>query len=82
MLAIRGDTRTDPEAHLLVREQLRRVLRALPSLSMSERAGLAIALNGESYVRLAPTLPGILHAAKHAAHRARRKLATALAQAA
>jgi RNA polymerase sigma factor (sigma-70 family) len=77
-LAARRDTRTDPEARLLVLEQLTSVLRALPALTDSERAGLAMALNGESYKRLASTLPGT----PQAAYRARRKLAAALAQAA
>jgi RNA polymerase sigma factor (sigma-70 family) len=81
-LAARRDTRTDPEARLLVQEQIASVLRALPSLTDSERAGLAMALNGHSPTRLAPTLAGSPHAASQAAHRARRKLAAAVAQAA
>ena len=55
-LAARRDTRTDPEESLLVHEQLTSVLRALQTLTESERAGLAMALNGQSYKRLAPTL--------------------------
>jgi DNA-directed RNA polymerase specialized sigma24 family protein len=81
-LAARRDGRTDPELRLLVREQLTSVLRALPALTESERAGLAMALNGDSPTRLASTLPGSPHAASQAAHRARRKLAAALAHAA
>ena len=81
-LAARRDTRTDPELRLLVHEQLTSVLRALPELTESERAGLAMALNGESPTQLASTLPGSPHAASQAAHRARRKLAAALAHAA
>ena len=81
-LAARRDARTDPELRLLVHEQLMSVLRALPALTDSERAGLAMALNGQSPVRLAATLPGSPHAASQAAHRARRKLAAAVAQAA
>jgi RNA polymerase sporulation-specific sigma factor len=76
------DSRGDPEARLLVREQLTTVLHALPTLTPSERAGLAMALNGESYKRLAPTLLGTPKAASQAAYRARRKLAAALTQAA
>jgi DNA-directed RNA polymerase specialized sigma24 family protein len=76
------DPRGDPEARLLVCEQLRTMLDALPTLTSSERAGLAMALNGQSPTRLASTLPGSPHAASQAAHRARRKLAAALAQAA
>ena len=63
-------------------EQLTSVLRALPALTASERAGLAMALNGQSYKRLAPTFPGSPKAASQAAYRARRKLAAALARAA
>ncbi len=81
-LAAPRDPRADPEARLLQREQLTRVLRALPTLTDSERAGLAMALNGESYKRLAPTLIGTPKAASQAAYRARRKLAAAAAQAA
>jgi RNA polymerase sigma factor (sigma-70 family) len=81
-LAARRDTRTDPVARLLVHEQLTDVLRALPSLTESERAGLAMVLNGHSPTRMASTLPGSPHAASQAAHRARRKLAAAVAQAA
>lgn len=81
-LAAPRDARADPEARLLVREQLTSVLHALPTLTPSERAALAIALDGQSYKRLASTLPGTPHAASQAAYRARRKLAAALAQAA
>ena len=38
-----GDARTDPEARLLVREQLSSVLRALPTLTTSERSARALA---------------------------------------
>jgi RNA polymerase sporulation-specific sigma factor len=81
-LANPPDTRADPEARLLVLEQLASVLRALPTLTPSERAALAIALNGHSYTRLAPTLGGTPKAASQAAYRARRKLAAAVARAA
>jgi len=81
-LAARRDTLTDPELRVLVQEQLTSVRRALPTLTQSERAGLAMALNGQSPTRLASTLAGSPHAASQAAHRARRKLAAALAQAA
>ena len=36
-------------------------------------------MNGQSHTQLAPTLPGSPKAASQAAHRARRKLAAALA---
>ena len=81
-LAARRDPYTDPELRLLVREQLTCMLRALPALTESERAGLAMAIDGQSPTRLASTLPGSPHASSQAAHRARRKLAAALAQAA
>jgi RNA polymerase sporulation-specific sigma factor len=75
-------SRAEPEASLLVREQLTSVLRALPTLTPSERAGLAMALNGHSCKRHAATLTGTPKAASQAAYRARRKLAAALTQAA
>jgi RNA polymerase sporulation-specific sigma factor len=81
-LAAPHDPRDDPEAHLLVREQLASMLHALPTLTASERAGLAMALNGQSYQHLAPTFTGTPKAASQAAYRARRKLAAALSQAA
>jgi RNA polymerase sigma factor (sigma-70 family) len=77
-LTTRRDAATDPELRLLVREELMRVRRALPSLTARERAGLAMAVNGQSPTRLASTLSGSPHAASQAAHRARRKLAAAL----
>jgi RNA polymerase sporulation-specific sigma factor len=76
------DSRADPETSVLVREQLTSVLHALPTLTPSERAGLAMALNGQSYKRLAPTFNGTPKAASQAAYRARRKLAAALTRAA
>jgi RNA polymerase sigma factor (sigma-70 family) len=81
-LAARRDPCTDPELWLLLHEQLTSVLRALPALTESERAGLAMALNGQSPKRLASTMHSSPHAASQAAHRARRKLAAAVAQAA
>jgi len=81
-LAARRDPRTDPELGLVVHEQIASLVRALPALTASERAGLAMTLNGRSPTRLAATLPGSPHAASQAAYRARRKLAAALSQAA
>ena len=81
-LAARRDSQIDPELRLLVHEQLTSLVRALRDLTESERAGLAMALNGQSPTRLAATLPGSPHAASQSAHRARRKLAAALAHAA
>jgi RNA polymerase sporulation-specific sigma factor len=81
-LAAPRDPRADPEARLLLREQLMSVRHALPELTPSERARLAMALNGQSYQRLPPTLNGTPKAASQAAYRARRKLAAAIAQAA
>ena len=77
-----GDARTDPEARLLVREQLSSVLRALPTLTTSERMAMAGSLSGCSYQQMAPTPFGTWKAAEHAAFRARRKLAAALPRAA
>ena len=77
-----GDARTDPEARLLVREQLSSVLRALPTLTTSERTAMAGSLSGRSYQQMAPTPFGTWKAAEHAAFRARRKLAAALPRAA
>jgi RNA polymerase sporulation-specific sigma factor len=79
-LALR-DARSDPEARLLVGEQLTSVVAALPTLTPSERNALARTLAGESYERLAPDF-GTAKAASQAAYRARRKLATALRSAA
>jgi RNA polymerase sporulation-specific sigma factor len=73
---------TDPEARLLVSEQLVSVVRALPTLTESERRALTGALEGLSYERLAPVLGGTRKAAAQAAYRARRKLAAALPRAA
>ncbi len=75
-------TRTDPEARLLVNEQLRSVVRALPSLTARERRALAGMLDGRSYADVAPAIGGSTKAASHAVDRARRKLAAALRQAA
>ena len=58
------------------------MLHALPTLTASERAGLVMALNGESYSDSPPTFAGTPKAASQAAYRARRKLAAAVAQAA
>jgi RNA polymerase sigma factor (sigma-70 family) len=76
------DPGTDPEARLLVSEQLRDMLWALPTLTPSERRALAATLNGETYERIASVLGGTPKAASQAAYRARRKLAAALPSAA
>jgi RNA polymerase sporulation-specific sigma factor len=81
-LAAPRDARSDPETRLLVREQLTSAVHALPTLTPSERAALAISVNGQSYKRLGPTLTGTPKAASQAAYRARRKLAAAMVQAA
>jgi DNA-directed RNA polymerase specialized sigma24 family protein len=70
-------TETDPETRLLVNEQLRNVVRALPSLTERERRSLAGALDGRSYSELGPIIGGSTKAASHAADRPRRKLAGA-----
>ena len=81
-LAAPRTPRDDPETRLLFREQLTNVLHALPTLTPSERAGLALALNGHSYKQLPPTFAGTPKAASQAAYRARRKLTAARPQAA
>jgi hypothetical protein len=65
-----------------VREQLASMLHALPTLTASERAGLVMAVNGESYTNPPPTFGGTPKAASQSACRARRKLAAAMVQAA
>lgn len=82
VLAAPGDARTDPEARLLVREQLSMVLRALPTLTTSERTAMAGSLSGRSYQQMTPAPFGTWKAAEHAAFRARRKLEAALPRAA
>jgi RNA polymerase sigma factor (sigma-70 family) len=77
-----ADARTDPEARLLVREQLSSVLRALPTLTASEHTALAGNLSGRSYQQMAPTPFATWKAAEHAAFRARRKLEAAQPRAA
>jgi RNA polymerase sporulation-specific sigma factor len=74
-------TGTDPETRLLVNEQLRTVVRAVPSLTERERRALAGALDGRSYAELGPIIGGSTKAASHAADRARRKLIDAVREA-
>ena len=76
------DTRTDPESQLLVNEELRTVVRTVPSLTDRESTALAGTLDGRSYAELGPIIGGSAKAASRAADRARRKLAAALRQAA
>ena len=76
------DTGTDPEVRLLLNEQLRSMVRAMPSLTQRESHALAGMLDGRSYAELGPAIGGSTKAASHAADRARRKLAGALRQAA
>ena len=76
------DSRTDPESRLLVHEQLTSMVRALPSLTKSERTALAGLLDGSSYEQLALIIGGTPKAASQAAYRARRKLAAARPRAA
>lgn len=76
------DTQTDPEARLLVNEQLRSMVRTMPSLTQREGRALAGTLDGRSYAEVGQIIGGSTKAASHAADRARRKLATAIRQAA
>jgi hypothetical protein len=76
-----GDARGDPEAWLLVREQLACVRRALPTLSSKAEAGARGARSTASDEQLAPVLGGTRKAASHVVLRARRRLAAALPEA-
>lgn len=82
LLAAPRDARTDPESRLLIREQLRGLISAVPTLTASEQTALAGALNGQSYQRVGRVLGSTPKAASQAAYRARRKLAAALPPAA
>jgi DNA-directed RNA polymerase specialized sigma24 family protein len=77
-----SDGRTDPEACLLVHEQLTCLRRALPTLSPRQRLALAGALNGLTHEQLAPVLGGTRKAASHVVLRTRRRLEAALPRAA
>jgi hypothetical protein len=52
------DARTDPEMHMLVREEVESVLHAVPSLTVREQTALSAVLSGESYERLAQRSTG------------------------
>lgn len=71
----------DPESRLLAREQFCCLVRALPTLTASERLAVAGMVSGESYQRLARARGCTPKAASQAAYRARRKLAAELARA-
>jgi len=64
-----------PVAVLLAREQLDRVLAALPALTAKERAALTGVLNGKSHQQLAAEQGSTRKAVALALRRARRKLA-------
>ena len=64
-----------PVAMLLAREQLDRVLAALPALTAKERAALTGVLNGKSHQQLATEQGSTRKAVALALRRARRKLA-------
>ena len=64
-----------PVAMLLAREQLDRVLAALPALTAKERAALTGVLNGKSHQQLAAEQGSSRKAVALALRRARRKLA-------
>jgi DNA-directed RNA polymerase specialized sigma24 family protein len=76
------DGQADPEARLLAAEQLRSVVRALPTLTPTERRALTASANGEPYEHLASVLGGSAKAVERAAYRARRKFAYAHSEAA
>jgi RNA polymerase sigma factor (sigma-70 family) len=77
-----SDPLTDPESRLLVHEELKSMVDALPALTKSERTALVGLLAGNSYEQLALIIGGTPKAASQAAYRARRKLAAALPRAA
>ena len=81
-LSASDDAETDPELHLVVREQIDSVLHALPTLTRPERAAMAGGLSGHTNGQLAQALEVTPKAASQAAYRARRKLAAALPRAA
>ena len=64
-----------PVAVLLAREELDRVLAALPALTARERAALTGVLNGKSHQQLAAEQGSTRKAVSLALRRARRKLA-------
>ena len=82
VLAAPRDARTDPEHWLLVHEQLTSVLRAVPQLTVTERAALVSVLNGESHDQLGASLGRTRKGASQVTYRARRKLTAALRDAA
>jgi RNA polymerase sporulation-specific sigma factor len=71
----------DPEARLLIVEQLTSLAQAVSTLTASERVALAGTLNGKTHERLALVVGGTPKAVSQAAYRARRKLAAALPRA-
>lgn len=77
-----SNARTNPETHLLIREELDALVGAVPTLTHRERAALAGIIAGDSYQELADKLRATPKAASQAAGRARRKLANALPKAA
>lgn len=81
-LSASDDAETDPELHLVVREQIDSVLHALPTLTASERAAMSGGLNDQTNEQLAQVLEVTPKAAAQAGYRARRKLAHALPRAA
>jgi RNA polymerase sporulation-specific sigma factor len=73
---IASSSRLDqPAAMLLAREELDRVLTALPTLTARERAALTGVLNGKSHQQLAAEQGSTRKAVSLALRRARRKLA-------
>ena len=78
-LSSSDDAETDPELHLVVREQIDSVLHALPTLTASERAATSGGLSGQTNQQLAESLKMIPKAASQAAYRARRRLAARVA---
>lgn len=81
-LSASDDAESDPELHLVVREQIDSVLHALPTLTGPERPAMSGGLNDQTNEQVAQALHVTPKAASQAGYRARRKLAAALPRAA
>ena len=80
--SLSADAESDPELRVLLREQIDSVLRALPTLTFTERVAISCGLSDHTNRQLALAFNMTPRAASQAAYRARRKLAEALPRAA
>jgi RNA polymerase sigma factor (sigma-70 family) len=76
------DRHADPEARLLISEQLQSIVNGLATLTLEERRALSGTLEYDCYDEFAPALGVTRKGAQQAAYRARCKLAAALPRAA